>query len=125
MACNATDATRSARPQGQNFPALLCRFCGKLSVAESVLDALSEIGLRCPEDVAVVGFDDIEMAGLPGVDLTTMSQKKSTMGRLSVDQLVEKIKGDEGSVAKTIILEPILLVRKTCGFHLTIKTKQA
>jgi LacI family transcriptional regulator len=100
-------------------------FAGNDHMAIGVLDALAETGLRCPEDVAVVGFDDIEMAGLPGVDLTTVSQKKSTMGRLAVDQLVEKIKGDEGSVAKTIILEPILVIRKTCGFHQKNQTKKA
>jgi hypothetical protein len=42
-----------------------------------------------------------------------------------VDQLIEKIKGDEGSVAKTIILEPILVIRKTCGFHQKNQTKKA
>ena len=100
-------------------------FAGNDHMAIGVLDALDEIGLRCPEDVAVIGFDDIEMAGLPGVDLTTVSQKKSTMGRLAVDQLVEKIKGGQGSVAKTIILEPILVIRKTCGFHQNKQKKKA
>ena len=99
-------------------------FAGNDHMAIGVLDALAETGLKCPEDVAVVGFDDIEMAGLPGVDLTTVSQKKSTMGRLAVDQLIEKIKGGETSVAKTIILEPIMVIRKTCGYHKSDQTKK-
>jgi len=99
-------------------------FAGNDHMAIGVLDALAEMGLRCPKDVAVVGFDDIEMAGLPGVDLTTVSQKKSTMGRLAVDQLIEKIKGGAASVAKTTILEPIMVIRNTCGYRERCQTKK-
>ena len=54
-------------------------------MAIGALEALREKGLKAPADMAVVGFDDIEMAGVPGVDLTTVSQKKSTMGIMAVD----------------------------------------
>ncbi len=86
-------------------------------MAIGVLDALTELGARVPEDAAVVGFDDIEMAGLPGVSLTTVTQKKETMGRLAVDVLLERIKGVSSQVVKQIILEPILIIRGSCGFH--------
>ena len=87
-------------------------------MAMGVLDTLKEEGFRVPEDIAVVGFDDIEMASLPGVELTTVSQKKTSMGRLAVDHLVEKIKGESSDLAKRIILDPSLVIRKTCGYHL-------
>ncbi len=84
-------------------------------MAIGVLECLRDNGVKVPQDMAVVGFDDIEMAGLPGVDLTTVSQKKATMGRLAMDRLVEKIHGDSENLVKQILLEPILKVRKTCG----------
>ena len=87
-------------------------------MAIGVLEALREKGLRVPEDMAVIGFDDIEMAGLPGVDLTTVTPKKATMGRMAVDTLLEKIKGPSISqLVKRIILDPILIIRQSCGFY--------
>ncbi len=90
-------------------------FAGNDHMAIGVLDALAEAGLRCPEDLALIGFDDIEMAGLPGIELTTVSQKKSVMGQIAVDHLIEKIREGESYLVKQIILEPILVVRRTCG----------
>ena len=87
-------------------------------MAIGVLDALQEKKLKAPDDMAVVGFDDIEIAGLPGINLTTVSQKKATMGRLTVDFLIEKIKNGSEDLGKRIILDPILMIRKSCGFHI-------
>lgn len=84
-------------------------------MAVGVLDALREAGLTAPGDVAVVGFDDIEMAGLPGIDLTTISQTKAIMGRIVVDRLIEKIGGRGDRLAVKVILDPILVIRRTCG----------
>jgi DNA-binding LacI/PurR family transcriptional regulator len=56
------------------------------------------------------------MAGLPGVDLTTIAHK-NIMGRLAVEQLLAKIKGESDNVVKKSIIEPVLVIRKTCGFH--------
>jgi DNA-binding LacI/PurR family transcriptional regulator len=49
-----------------------------------VLDGLWEASLRASEDGAVVDFGEIEMAGLVGVDLTTVTQKRPVMGRMAV-----------------------------------------
>jgi LacI family transcriptional regulator len=88
-------------------------------MAIGVLECLRDRGVKVPQELAVIGFDDIEMAGLPGVDLTTVSQTKATMGRLAMDRLVEKLRSDSESLAKRILLEPILKIRKTCGARQT------
>jgi LacI family transcriptional regulator len=90
-------------------------FAANDHMALGVMEALAEAGLRVPDDLALVGFDDIEMAGLPGVDLTTISQKKATLGRLAVDTLVDKIKAESPAPATRIILDPILVIRRSCG----------
>jgi len=92
-------------------------FAANDHMAMGVLDALRERGVQVPNEMAVVGFDDIEMSGLPGIDLTTVSQKKATLGRLAVDRLLEKIREGEGSVVKRVILDPILVIRRSCGFQ--------
>lgn len=87
-------------------------------MAIGVMEALREAGVRVPEDMAVMGFDDIEMAGLPGIDLTTISQKKSVMGRLAVDRLIDKIENKTVDLATRVILDPKLVIRRTCGYRL-------
>jgi len=86
-------------------------------MAMGVLQALAENGLKSPEDIALVGFDDIEMACLPGVELTTISHQKITLGRLAVELLLAKIKGESNHVVKKFLIDPVLLIRKTCGFR--------
>jgi DNA-binding LacI/PurR family transcriptional regulator len=88
-------------------------------MALGVYQAISEEGLKIPEDVALVGFNDIEFSAMRGIELTTIRQKKFEMGALAVKTLLEKIEGEEVSPStKEIILKPELIVRKTCGFHL-------
>jgi LacI family transcriptional regulator len=80
---------------------------------------IAEEGLRIPEDIALVGFNDIEFTSMKGIELTTIGQKKFEMGALAVKILVEKIEGDEiKPLPKEILLKPELIIRRTCGFHL-------
>jgi DNA-binding LacI/PurR family transcriptional regulator len=54
---------------------------------------------------------------MKGIELTTIGQKKYEMGALAVKTLVERIEGRKGGPPVEIILEPELIIRKTCGFH--------
>ena len=63
--------------------------------AVGAMRAVKEIGLKIPEDIAIVGFDDIEMAQYVG--LTTMRQPMFEMGKLAVDRLVERISGERSN----------------------------
>ena len=108
------DLTLRLIKKGCNFSAL---FAANDHMAIGALDAFRKVGRDVPGDIAVVGFDDIEMAGLNGVDLTTVTQKKAIMGRMGVDRLMEKLKGEDGEHEKIVILSPHLVIRKTCGFR--------
>ena len=87
-------------------------------MALGIYQAVIEGGLRVPEDIAIVGFNDIEFSSMKGIELTTIGQKKYEMGALSVETLVEKIEGRKAGSPKEIILKPELIIRKTCGFYL-------
>ena len=88
-------------------------------MALGAFQAIAEEGLRIPEDIALVGFNDIEFTAMKGIELTTIGQKKFEMGALAVRILVEKIEGKEGKPSRReILLKPELIIRKTCGFHL-------
>ena len=84
-------------------------------MAIGVLECLADQHIKVPEEMAVVGFDNIEMAGLQSVNLTTISQEKAILGRSAMDLLVERIRRGKDSRANHIILEPVLKIRKTCG----------
>lgn len=80
--------------------------------AIGAMQAIKERGLNVPNDVAVVGFDDIELAGHVG--LTTMKQPTMAMGELAVDRLMQKIAGKAESDFKCP-LDTKLVVRESCG----------
>ena len=88
-------------------------------MALGTYQAIAEEGVRIPEDIALVGFNDIEFTAMKGIELTTIGQKKFEMGAIAVKMLVERIEGGEGKLStKEVFLKPELIIRKTCGFHL-------
>ena len=84
-----------------------------LGVREEVLSA----GLRIPEDLALVGFDDIRFADLKGIELTTISQKKYQMGTISAQILVNKIEEKAVLMVNKVVLDAELVIRRSCGFQ--------
>jgi DNA-binding LacI/PurR family transcriptional regulator len=74
--------------------------------------ALREVGLRVPEDVSVIGFDDIDSAAYQNPSLTTVRQPLREMGRLAAKTLLEKISRNDDT-PRTIRLEPELIVRES------------
>ncbi|WP_437652435.1 substrate-binding domain-containing protein [Sorangium sp. So ce1182] len=82
--------------------------------ALGALDALTEAGLRVPEDIALVGFDDIEAARYTSPPLTTVRQRFDALGRTAAQMLIDLLAGREvpsgGHVGPTT-----LVVRRSCG----------
>jgi DNA-binding LacI/PurR family transcriptional regulator len=75
--------------------------------AIGVLEAAAELGLRVPDDVAVIGFDDIEMASVVG--LTTVRQPLFATGAVAADLLLAQL---EESVSGRVELEPLEVVER-------------
>lgn len=80
-------------------------------MALGVIQGAKELGCRIPEDIAVVGFDDITFASFPEIGLTTVRQPKYEMGKLAVGILLDQIFKGSSSESKKCILEPELVVR--------------
>lgn len=80
--------------------------------AIGVLAALRERGIRVPEDVAIVSFDDVELA--KNFDLTTMRQPMFKMGELAVKKMLERIENPNAPVS-SVSFKPTLVVRASCG----------
>ena len=80
-------------------------------VAMGVMRALTELGLRVPEDVSVIGFDDIQSAAYLSVPLTTVRQPTHDMGRKAAELLVSQLEAEDAISPQRITLEAELVVR--------------
>ncbi len=80
--------------------------------AIGAIRALEEDGFRVPEDVSVIGFDDIYGAAYHNPALTTIRQPLFEMGRLAAKTVLEELAGERnGHSAKVLSVEPTLIVR--------------
>lgn len=70
-------------------------------IALGAMKALQEMGYRIPEDVSIVGFDDLPFSEISNPPLTTLRVPKQEMGRLAVRKLVEVINGNAKIKTKT------------------------
>ncbi len=88
-------------------------FCGNDLIAISVIKTLKNAGFRIPEDVGVVGFDNIYMAKMIEPELTTVKQPNYEMGYKAVELLIEFLEKVDHRVKNTIILNTELIIRKS------------
>jgi DNA-binding LacI/PurR family transcriptional regulator len=88
--------------------------CANDITAARLMQTLGGLGLQVPDDVGVVGFDDVKYARLLGVPLTTVQQPCREIGRVAVNVLMERI-AQPDLPTRTILLEPTLVERKSCG----------
>jgi len=84
------------------------------NLALSYMEALERKGVRIPEDMAVVGFDNIRFASYYAIQLTTIDNRQEEFGREGFQILREILKND-GKKTQQIITRPQLIVRKSCG----------
>ncbi len=82
--------------------------------AVGVLAAVRRAGFRVPQDLSVVGFDDARLAGVPGVDLSTVRQDTVTLARSAIAQLGAR-SADPAVTASETVVRPELVVRGTTG----------
>jgi LacI family transcriptional regulator len=88
--------------------------CANDQMAIGALRVLTSRGFRVPQDVAVVGFDDIYPASFADVPLTTVHQPMRQLGERSCERLVERI-ADPGLPPEVTMLPTELVIRSSCG----------
>lgn len=91
-------------------------FCANDVLALGARDAARRCGARVPDDLWLVGYDDIEMAAWDAFDLTTVRQPVDQMCRIATDRLVARIGGSTEAPAKTVVPNE-LIIRGSTGRH--------
>lgn len=95
--------------QGLKFDAAVC---SSDLIAIAAIDAFNSFGVKVPDDIALVGFDDIALAALTQPPLTTVKQNITQGGHVIVRKLLAQINGDPAS---DTILKTELVVRRSSG----------
>lgn len=100
----------------KNTRAFTAVFCFNDIAAIGAIRALTEAGLKVPDDVSVVGFDDIQSAAFCTPSLTTVRQPLNEMGMRGARVLLERIANpDKAELTAEIVMEPQLVVRESTG----------
>ncbi len=102
---------RKLLSSGKRFTAL---FAFNDISAIGAIRALAEAGLNVPEDVSVIGFDDIHAAAFHNPALTTIRQPLYQMGQLAAEHLLKRIaNGSAATFPELVMVEPELIVRQS------------
>ncbi len=89
-------------------------FVASDTMAIGAIRSAKEMGIRVPEDIAFVGFDDLPLATGNGLQLTTMRQPVVQFGIRAVEALIDQIEHEDKQPHR-IIMDTELIIRQTCG----------
>ncbi|MGZ2279889.1 substrate-binding domain-containing protein [Vibrio alginolyticus] len=81
-------------------------------MAMGVINAANELGIKVPDDLSIIGYDDIHIAKFMSPSLTTIHQPKYRLGQAAVETLVRGL-DDKSNDAQVVQLEPTLVVRNS------------
>jgi len=111
-------AGREAGAQLCSLPSRSCPtavFCANDLVALGVLQSLTRRHLRVPDDVGIVGYDDIEFAAAAAVPLTSVAQPRAQLGRRAAELLIDEVTNPSVHRHRQEVFEPELVVRASTG----------
>ncbi|TDD86844.1 LacI family transcriptional regulator [Actinomadura darangshiensis] len=95
-------------------PAPTAVFCGNDVIAIGALNAAMRDGVRVPDDLTLIGFDDLPMAGWESFDLSTVRYDLNAMATAAAGLLVERIEGADGLDGnRRLVFPPVLVLRGT------------
>ncbi|MBR0520484.1 MAG: substrate-binding domain-containing protein, partial [Spirochaetales bacterium] len=87
-------------------------FCATDSLALGAMHAADEAGVRIPDDISILGFDNISFTSLPRIGMTTVEQPKAEMAQAAIDLVLsERTEGDQKSSRS---IKPRLVERTSC-----------
>lgn len=88
-------------------------FCANDLIALGVLQEMTRNRIRVPEDVSIIGYDDIDFAAAAAVPLTSVRQPRHQIGSTAARLLLDEADGDGAHQHRQVIFEPELVVRQS------------
>ena len=88
-------------------------FCANDLIALGVLQEMTRNRIRVPEDISIIGYDDIDFAAAAAVPLTSVRQPRQQLGHTAARLLLDEAADDEAHQHRQVIFEPELVVRQS------------
>jgi LacI family transcriptional regulator len=88
-------------------------FCANDLLALGLLQELTRRGLRVPDDVALIGYDDIDFAAAAVVPLSSVRQPRELLGRTATQLILEEVEDGDNHEHRQVVFEPELVVRES------------
>jgi DNA-binding LacI/PurR family transcriptional regulator len=96
---------------GRDAPSAV--FCSSDAGAIALIELADRLGLHVPEDISVVGFDNVAIAGLSRIALTTVAQPLDILAHRGVETLLARLAGGLGARKRHLVVDPELVVRRS------------
>lgn len=91
--------------------------CANDLIALGALAAVREAGLRCPEDISITGFDDLEWAAYTAPTLTTVAQPGYELGAAAASLLMQRLNGESGPTRAVLLPSELRIRQSTAPPH--------
>ncbi|TDB90577.1 LacI family DNA-binding transcriptional regulator [Actinomadura sp. 7K534] len=88
-------------------------FCANDLLAIGLINELTRLGIRVPEDIAVIGYDDIELAASAAVPLTTIRQPRRELGWEAAELAMAELREGKSHQHRQVVLRPELVIRES------------
>jgi LacI family transcriptional regulator len=105
----AYDDMKAILAGGPRLPTALV--CGNDIIASGCLKACSDTGIRVPDDLSIVGFDNLPLSAVVDPPLTTMQVSKAQIGRMAIQLLVSRLRGDADMPSVKVLIGGKLVER--------------
>ncbi|MCQ5130472.1 LacI family transcriptional regulator [Butyricicoccus faecihominis] len=108
------EATNHILTCGSELPTAF--FASNDCIALGILEYLWMHGFRVPEDISVIGIDNIEYSSMPRINLTTIEEPRYHLGELAAQAILQVLhRSAEDKTPIQQVIEPRLIIRNTCG----------
>lgn len=88
-------------------------FCANDLLAVGLINELLRSGVKVPEEITVIGYDDVELANASAVPLTTIRQPRAELGRIAAELALSEAEAPDGHAHQQIVLTPELVERES------------
>ncbi len=110
---NEGEGSRCALSALENFPDMTALLCANDRLAIGAIDAIASLGLKCPEDISVTGFNDIPFLDLIPPGLTTVQILQFDVGRIAAEILLKRMTEPDARVPGTTIMPVSIIDRNS------------
>jgi len=107
----ACDDMKGILARGPRLPTALV--CGNDIIASGCLKAFSDSGIRVPDNLSIVGFDNLPLSAVVDPPLTTIQVSKAQIGRMAVQLLVSRLRSDTGMPSVKVLIGGKLIERRS------------